>query len=139
MFWLHRKIVLYSSTKFGILKPWTNIQSLRRFCWGFWQTSNIKRKLIKNIKSNIKRKLFRSFEFCLSFPEKFFYIRRANLTLQTPKPICNHTENSIEAFDRVQNKFIGNSNVERKLLRSSKACVPSSQKWFWIRRPTMAF
>ena len=126
-------------TKFGILKPWTNIVSITRFGLGFWQTSNIKRKLIKNIKSNIKRKLFCSFEFCLSFPEKFFYIRRANLTLQTPKPIFNHTENSIEAFDRVQDKFIGNSNVGRKLLRSSKACVASSQKWFWIRRPTMAF
>ena len=34
-----RKMVLYLPTKFRILKPSTNIQSLRRFDWGFWQTS----------------------------------------------------------------------------------------------------
>ena len=34
-----RKMVLYSSTKFGILKPWTNIPWPRRFDLGFWQTS----------------------------------------------------------------------------------------------------
>ena len=34
-----RKIVLYSPTKFGILKPWANIKSLRRFDLGFWQIS----------------------------------------------------------------------------------------------------
>ena len=34
-----RKMVLYSSTKFGILKPWTNIPKLKRFDLGFWQTS----------------------------------------------------------------------------------------------------
>ena len=34
-----RKNVLYSPTKFGILKPWANIQSLRSFDLGFWQIS----------------------------------------------------------------------------------------------------
>ena len=41
-----RKMVLYSSTKFDILKPWTNIKSLRRFDLGLWKTSKqIYRKL----------------------------------------------------------------------------------------------
>ena len=34
-----RKMVLYSSTKFGILKPWTIISNLIRFDLGFWQAS----------------------------------------------------------------------------------------------------
>ena len=34
-----RKMILYSSTKFGILKPWSSIQSLRKFDLGFWQAS----------------------------------------------------------------------------------------------------
>ena len=34
-----RKLVLYSSTKFGILKTWTIITNLKRFDLGFWQTS----------------------------------------------------------------------------------------------------
>ena len=33
------KLALYLSTKFGIIKPWKNIQSLRRFHLPFWQTS----------------------------------------------------------------------------------------------------
>ena len=41
-----RKMVLYSSTKFGILKPWTIISNLVRFDLGFWQASKqIYRKL----------------------------------------------------------------------------------------------
>ena len=34
-----RKMVFYSSTNFGILKPWTSISNLIRFDWGFWQPS----------------------------------------------------------------------------------------------------
>ena len=33
------KMVLHSSTKFDILKPWTDIPWPRRFDWGFSQTS----------------------------------------------------------------------------------------------------
>ena len=43
---LIRKMVLYLSTKFGILKPWTIISRLIRFDWGFSQTSKqVYRKL----------------------------------------------------------------------------------------------
>ena len=50
------KMVLYSSTKLGILKSWTNIQSLRRFDWGFWLT-------LKQIyrKRSCKQKVFEEF------------------------------------------------------------------------------
>ena len=34
-----RKIVLYSSTNFDILKPWTIISTLIKFDLGFWQAS----------------------------------------------------------------------------------------------------
>ena len=34
-----RKMVLYSSTKFGVLKPWTIICNLIRFDLAFWQAS----------------------------------------------------------------------------------------------------
>ena len=41
-----RKLVLYSYTKLGILKPWTLITNLKRFDLGFWQASKqIYRKL----------------------------------------------------------------------------------------------
>ena len=60
-----RKMILYSWTKFGILKHWTNIPSLRRFDWGFWQTSKqICRKL------QYKEKVFKHFQGLSRFPRK---------------------------------------------------------------------
>ena len=58
-------MVLYSSTKFGILKPWTNIQSLGRFDLGLWQTSKqIYRKL------QYKQKVYVEFQGFSHFPRK---------------------------------------------------------------------
>ena len=60
-----RKMVLYWSTKVGIIKPWTNIQSIRRFDLGFWQTSKqICRKL------QYKEKVFGEFQSFPHFPRK---------------------------------------------------------------------
>ena len=60
-----RKMVFYSSTKFGILKPWTNIPSPRRFDLGFWQTSKqIYRQL------QYKEKVLEEFEGSSGFPRK---------------------------------------------------------------------
>ena len=60
-----RKMVLYRSTKFGILKPWTNIPKLIRFDLGFWRTSKqIYRKL------EYREKIFGEFQRLLHFPRK---------------------------------------------------------------------
>ena len=60
-----RKMIFYSSTKFGILKPWTNIPSPRRFDLGFWQTSKqIYRQL------QYKEKVLKEFEGSSGFPRK---------------------------------------------------------------------
>ena len=67
-----RKMVLYLSTKLGIIEPWTNIESLRTFDIGFWQTS---KKIIGN--SNIKKTFLKSSQVCLTFPEKWVFIHRA--------------------------------------------------------------
>ena len=59
------KMVLYSSTKFGILKPWTNIQSFRRFDLGLYETSKqIYRKL------QYREKLFQEFKSLSRFLRK---------------------------------------------------------------------
>ena len=66
-----RKMVLYSSTKFGILKPWTFFFSLIRFDLGFWQASKqIYRKF------EYRKRFWKSFNVCLAFPEKWFCIRQ---------------------------------------------------------------
>ena len=59
-----RKIVLYSSTKFGILKPWTIISNLIIFDLGFWQTS-------KQIYRKLKyRQVLEKFQRLSRFPRK---------------------------------------------------------------------
>ena len=63
-----RKTVLYSSNKFGVMKPWTNIPWFRRFDLGFWQTSKqICRKL------QYMENVFRKFQGLARFPGKIFF------------------------------------------------------------------
>ena len=70
-----RKIVLYWSTKFGILKTWTNNAWLKRFDLGFWQTSKqIYRKL------QYKDKVFGEFQVLPRYSKKAVCIRRPNFT-----------------------------------------------------------
>ena len=60
---------LYSLTKFGNFKRWTNIQWLRNFDLSFWETSKqIYRKL------QYRKKVFESLKVCLAFPEIWFCI-----------------------------------------------------------------
>ena len=65
MFRFPRKLVLYSSTKFGILKPWTIISKLVRFDLGFWQTwKQVNRKL------EYREKILEQFQQLCLFPKK---------------------------------------------------------------------
>ena len=60
-----RKMVLYSSTKFGILKTLTIVSNLIRFDWGFCQPSKqIYRKL------EYSEKLLEEFQRLIRFPRK---------------------------------------------------------------------
>ena len=60
-----RKIILYSSTKFCILKPSTNIPQLIRFNLGFSQTSKPNYR-----KLHYKGKVFGEFQSLPRFPRK---------------------------------------------------------------------
>ena len=85
-----KKLVLYSSTKFGILKIWTNIPFLKRFELGFNKLQN---KFIGN--SRIARKFLESFKICLGFPGKWFCIRQPNLAFSRLEPIFRSSKDSI--------------------------------------------
>ena len=64
-----RKMVLYSSTKFGIIKPWTIISKLRRFDSGFWQTS---KQIYRKLKD--REKVLKEFQHLSRFSgEMVFY------------------------------------------------------------------
>ena len=79
LFLFSRKVVLYSSTKFGLLKTWTNIKSLRKFDLGFWQTSKqIYQKL------QYREKVFREFEGLCRFPRKMIVYSSAKFCILKP-------------------------------------------------------
>ena len=60
-----RKMILYSSTKFGILKLWTIIFKLIRFNLGFWQTS---KQIYRRLK--YKERVLQEFQRLPLFPRK---------------------------------------------------------------------
>ena len=66
-----RKMVLYSSTNFCILKPWAITSTLIRLDLGFWQASEPFYR-----KTNVLRRFWKSFNVCLGFQEKWFCIRQ---------------------------------------------------------------
>ena len=69
-----RKMVLYSSTNFRILKPWAIISKLIRFDLGFWQASKqIYRKL------EYSEKVLEEFQRSPRFPKKWLCIRQPSL------------------------------------------------------------
>ena len=67
-----RKILLYSSTSFCILRPWAIISNLIRFVVGL--CDRLQNHLLGN--SNIGRTFWKSFNVCLSFLANSFYIRQ---------------------------------------------------------------
>ena len=80
-----RKMVLYSSTKFGILNPLTIVSNLIRFDLGFFQPSKqIDRKL------EYSEKVLEEFQRLLRFPRKMVLYSSTKLgILKTLTIVCN--------------------------------------------------
>ena len=79
-----RKNILYSPTKFGILKPWTSISKLIRFDLGFWQTSKqIYRKL------KCREKVLKKFQRLPHFPRKMVLYSSTKLGILKPWTIIS--------------------------------------------------
>ena len=117
------KIVLYSSTKFGILKLSTNILWSGTFYLCFWQNSK-----------QIYRKLqYREKDFGY-FPGLLPFARRIVLYLSTErgitKLIFNQSESSIKAFDRIENKYIANSIIREEFFKSSNVFRVVQENFF---------
>ena len=80
-----RKMVLYSSTKFDILKPWTIISNFIRFDLGFWQASKqIYRKL------KYREKVLEEFQRLPRFPRKMVLYSSTNFCILKPWAIISN-------------------------------------------------
>ena len=79
-----RKIILCSSTKFGILKPWTSISKLIRFNLGFWQTS---KQIYKKLK--YREKVLEEFQRLPHFPKKMVSGSSTKFWISKPSTITS--------------------------------------------------
>ena len=70
----------------------------------------LQNKFVRN--SNRVRKIWERFKVCLPFPVKWFSIRWPGLAFQSLEPIFHGPQDSISAFDRLQNKFLGKTIYE---------------------------
>ena len=107
-----RKMILYSSTKFDILKPSTDIPWPRKFDWGFWQTwKEIFRKIQCRDKFLESPKLWKA-------PENWFCIHQLDLAFESLEPMFHGAKRFDRGFGRFQNKYLRNFNIRRKLFKS---------------------
>ena len=104
-----RKMILYLLTKFGIRKPWTNIQSVEDSIQLFDRLQN---NFMGN--SNIGRKFLEGFKVCLAFPENWFWVLFrekwlcicwGSFVFWSTAPILNCSEDSIDACGRIYRKL----------------------------------
>ena len=82
---LSRKMVLYSLTKFGILKPSTIISNLKRFDLGFWQTSKPFYRKLKYRENDIE-----TFQRLPCFPRKMVLYSSTKIGILKPSTIISN-------------------------------------------------
>ena len=80
-----RKMVLYSSTNFRILKPWAIISNVIRFNLGFWQTSKPFYRKLK-----YREKVLKEFQRLPRFPTKMFLYSSTNFRILKPWAIISN-------------------------------------------------
>ena len=118
LFQFPRKIVLYLSTKLGVIKPWTNIHPRRRFDLAIERLENLE-----------------DFQSWSCFPRKMvLYSSHKFGTLKTWTNI-----RWLIKFElvRLQNKLIGNFNKGEMFLRNLKVCINFPEKWLCLCRPNL--
>ena len=81
----HRKMVLYSSTNFRILKPWAIISNLIRFDLGFWQASKPFYRKLK-----YREKVLEEFQRLPRFPRKMVLYSSTKFDILKPGTIISN-------------------------------------------------
>ena len=79
-----RKMVLYSSTKFCIFKPWAIILNLTRFDLGFWRASKPFYRKLKN------KEVLEEFQRLPRFPRKTVLYSSSNFCILKPGTISSN-------------------------------------------------
>ena len=148
---LPRKMVLYSLAKFDIIKTWSNIQWLRRFDLGSFQTSKQIYRKLRNTE-----KLFRKSQRLPCFPRKMvFYSSSIFCILKLFTNIQSHRrlnlgfwETSKQVYRKLQHgekifaKFQSQPCLPRKMVLCSLSKFGIRNAWTniqWLRRFNLRF
>ena len=104
-------MVLYSSTKLGILKPWTIIPNLKRFDLGFWQASKqIYRKLEHS------KKVLKEFQRLRRFPRKTVLYSSTKCGIWKPLTIISNHITFHLGFSQVSKQTFRKLEYKEKIL-----------------------
>ena len=130
-----RNIVLYWPTNFWILKSGAIISNFVRFDLGFWLASKLFYRKLKE-----KQKVFEEFQRLPRFSRKMVLYSWTYFCILRPWAIIsNPITLDLGFWDASKNHFIGNSNIRRRFWKSFNICLPFPEKWFFIRQPIYAF
>ena len=131
---LPRKIVSYSSTKFGILKPLTIISNLIILDLGFWQASKqIYRKL------EYSEKILDEFQRLLGFPRKMVLYSSTNFCILKPWAIISHLIRFNLGFSQPSIPFYRKLEYRQKVLEKFQRLPCFPKKWYFFLPPIFAF
>ena len=129
-----RKMVLYSSTNFHILKPWAIISNLIRFDLGFWQASKqIYRKL------KYREKVLEEFQRLPRFPRKMVLYSSTNFRILKPWAIISKLIRFDLGFWQASKQIYRKLEYSEKVLEEFQRSPRFPKKWLCIRQPSLAF
>ena len=146
-----RKMVLYSSTNFHILKPWGIICNIERFDLGFWQAS---KPFYRKLKYG--EKVFEEFQTLPHFPRKMVLYWSTYFCIWKPRAIVSNLIRLDLDFWQASKPFymklkyreenigfwnsnIGFWNSNIGFWKSFNVCRSFPEKWFCIGQPIFTF
>ena len=106
-----RKILLYSSTSFCILRPWAIISNLIRFVVGLWQAS---KPFIRKLK--YRKKVLEEIQRLPRFARKIVLYSWSNFRILKPWAIVSNLLRFGLGFWQVSKSFYGNLKHREKVL-----------------------
>ena len=106
-----RKMVLYSSTKFSILRPWAIISNLIRFVVGLWHAS---KPFIRKLK--YRENVLKKFQCLPRFPRKFVLYSSTNICTLKPWAIILNLRRYDFGFWQTSKRFYRKLKYREKVL-----------------------
>ena len=103
---------MYSSTKFGVLKPWTIISNLIRFDLGFWQASKPFYRKLK-----YREKVLEEFQRLPRFPRKMVLYSSTNFRILKPWAIISNHIRFDLGFWQARKPFYRKLKYREKVLK----------------------